>query len=182
MRICSQKKKCILIIYIIFLTGESNEVEASTYGNSNEAEEVQETEEEVEETAAEEVQDMEEEVEETEAEIEETEEEIEEETNAYGDTNEAEEVQDMEEEVEELEEEIEEIEEEAEEEVSAAEKEEEAEEVEANEYEMALSGSIMACALVGAGLVAAKKKRRYSDEKHTSFLSMESKEDASRSA
>jgi TolA-binding protein len=145
MRICSQKKKCILIIYIIFLTGESNEVEASTYGNSNEAEEVQETEEEVEETAAEEVQDMEEEVEE-------------------------------------LEEEIEEIEEEAEEEVSAAEKEEEAEEVEANEYEMALSGSIMACALVGAGLVAAKKKRRYSDEKHTSFLSMESKEDASRSA
>jgi predicted nuclease with TOPRIM domain len=90
----------------------------------------------------------------------------------------AEEVQDVEEQVEELEEEIEEIREETEEEVSAEEKEEEAEEVEAQEYEMTLSGSIMACALVGAGLVAAKKKR-YSNEKHTSFLSMGDNEDAS---
>ena len=85
----------------------------------------------------------------------------------------------MEEEVEELEEEIEEIEEETEEEVSAEEKYEEAEEVEAQEYEMTLSGSIMACAFVGAGLVAAKKKRRNSEEKHTSFLNMGYTEDAS---
>jgi len=85
----------------------------------------------------------------------------------------------MEEKVEEMEEEIKEIEEETEGEVSAEETEEEAEEVEAQEYEMTLSGSIMACVFVGAGLVAAKKKRRYSEKKHTSFLNMGDKEDAS---